>query len=163
MEKCFLSIGSNLGDRKKNLESVAELLGKKGIKVIKSSRIYQTEPVGFKDQEWFFNQVLEIETELEPHKLLAICQDIEKEIGRVKTFRWGPRVIDIDILLCGDLKINDDSLTIPHPRIFERKFVLLPLVEIAPDFEIVTGTGAVKKTIKELLNACGDTAIVRPL
>jgi 2-amino-4-hydroxy-6-hydroxymethyldihydropteridine diphosphokinase len=159
MEKIFLAIGSNVGDRVKNLDKVTELLEKNNVKVVQKSNVYETEPYGYKEQQWFYNQILEAQTDLSPESLLDLCLNIEKEIGRKKTFKWGPRVIDVDILLFGEKIIDQDDLKIPHPFLHARKFVLVPLNEIAPN---VTHAGA-KKTVNELLNECIDTAIVRPL
>ena len=133
----FLALGSNLGDRIDHLNLARkELSGE--VKIIKESGIYETPPWGFVDQPAFLNQVLSAETSLSAHDLLVFVKNIEKQMGRVETFRNGPRVIDIDILLYGDLEIQTSDLTIPHPRMLERGFVLVPLAEIAPQL-IVPG------------------------
>lgn len=108
------------------------LAAQAGIRVISTSSFYETEPVGFRDQGWFVNQVAGIETTLSPFDLLLVTQHIESALGRTRAIRWGPRSIDIDILLYGDLVIDHADLTIPHPRMTERRFVLVPLAEIAP-------------------------------
>jgi 2-amino-4-hydroxy-6-hydroxymethyldihydropteridine diphosphokinase len=127
----YIGIGSNLGDREKNCLRAIELLKAKGITVTKQSSFYETEPWGIKDQPLFINMAVEIKTEIEPRKLLDILKDIEKEIGREETFRWGPRIIDLDILLFDNIVLNEDNLKIPHPLMHERDFVLRPLCEIA--------------------------------
>lgn len=129
----YLGLGSNIGNRLKNLEkALASLAAQSGIRVNSTSSFYETEPVGFRAQGWFINQVVGIETTLPPFELLQVTQHIENTLGRIRAIRWGPRSIDIDILLYGDLVIDHASLTIPHPRMTERRFVLVPLAEIAP-------------------------------
>jgi 2-amino-4-hydroxy-6-hydroxymethyldihydropteridine diphosphokinase len=132
MHICYLSLGSNLGDRAKNLGKAISSLAPKVQPLIQSS-IYQTEPWGYSDQPNFLNQVVKAETTLDPFDLLDHLKATEAQLGRQETFRFGPRLIDIDILLYDDLIVNTPKLTIPHPRIFERAFVLIPLSEIAPD------------------------------
>jgi 2-amino-4-hydroxy-6-hydroxymethyldihydropteridine diphosphokinase len=129
----YIGIGSNLGNRQKNCLRAIELLEKRGTIVKKRSSMYETEPWGVKDQPQFINMAIEIETELEPHELLRILKDVEREVGRGVTFKWGPRIIDLDILLFDDLFLRGDNLQIPHPLMYERDFVLKPLCEIAPD------------------------------
>ncbi|HYA11519.1 MAG TPA: 2-amino-4-hydroxy-6-hydroxymethyldihydropteridine diphosphokinase [Thermodesulfovibrionales bacterium] len=133
MAIAYIGIGSNLGNRQKNCLRAIELLEKKDITVKKRSSMYETEPWGVKDQPQFINMALEVETELEPHELLKILKDVEREVGRGVTFKWGPRMIDLDILLFNDLFLREDNLQIPHPLMHERDFVLKPLCEIAPD------------------------------
>jgi 2-amino-4-hydroxy-6-hydroxymethyldihydropteridine diphosphokinase len=129
---CYLSLGSNLGDRAKNLGKAITSLAPQVQPLIQSS-IYQTEPWGYSDQPNFLNQVVKAETTLAPFDLQEYLKAIEKQLGRQETFRFGPRLIDIDILLYDDLVLDTPKLTIPHPRIHERAFVLIPLAEIAPD------------------------------
>jgi 2-amino-4-hydroxy-6-hydroxymethyldihydropteridine diphosphokinase len=131
--KYFLSLGSNLGDKKKNLKRASRLLKNASIKILRASSFYQTQPVGHADQPWFINQVVEVETDLTPWALLALLQSIEKKIGRTKTVVNGPRLIDLDVLLADDTILDTPGLTIPHPRIAARNFVLVPLSEIAPE------------------------------
>lgn len=126
-------LGSNLGDKKSNLELASEYLGKVG-SITKMSSIYITPPWGKTDQPEFYNQVLSIETTLSAQELLAEIMNIEKLMGRVRQEKWGERLIDIDILYYDDLIIENENLTVPHPGIPERKFTLIPLVELAPDF-----------------------------
>jgi len=131
--EAYIGLGSNLGDRKQNIEKALELLGKTPkIKVCSVSKFYETAPVGFKDQPDFVNAAAKIETTLKPLKLLAVCQSIERRLKRVRTIRWGPRTIDIDILLYGDLITRSDKLILPHPEMHKREFVLKPLNDIAP-------------------------------
>ena len=126
--------GSNIGDRKQQLLKAIDLIGNiKGIKVTKQSSIYETAPIGYTDQPNFLNLCLEIETELSPQQLLKHCLDIEQQLHRVREIRWGPRTLDIDILLYSDNIIETDNLSIPHPRMQERAFVLIPLNDIASD------------------------------
>ena len=133
MSVSYIGIGSNLGIRQENCFRAIEILEKRGIKVQKKSSLYETEPWGVKDQPRFINMVVQIETTLEPNDLLRVLKDIEKEIGRQDSFRWGPRMIDLDILLFNALVLNEKDLQIPHPYLHEREFVLRPLSEIAPD------------------------------
>ncbi|MGA2775443.1 MAG: 2-amino-4-hydroxy-6-hydroxymethyldihydropteridine diphosphokinase [Candidatus Omnitrophota bacterium] len=132
MPICFLGIGSNLGQRRKNIESALERIsGLKNTKIIKLSKIRETEPVGGPGgQKKFLNAVLKIDTQLLPSDLLRKLQKIEKELGRRKAVRWGPRTIDLDILLYGDKIITRKELKIPHPRLMERDFVLKPLLDL---------------------------------
>jgi len=133
-EKVFLGLGSNLGDRQSYLDAACrELAAHPLIRIIQTSSLYETEPVGYQEQGWFLNQVVEIETTLEPKELLSFTQGMENKLGRKRLIRWGPRVIDLDILLYGNSVINTTALIIPHPRMYERQFVLVPLAEIAPD------------------------------
>lgn len=126
---------------------------------MRSSRIYETEPVGLKEQPWFYNIAVCAETKLVPEEVLKAVTAIEQAMGRQDVQRNGPRKIDIDILFYGDKEINMEGLRIPHPRASERNFVLMPMEEIAPDLI----HPVLKKTVRELLKECGDKAIVRPL
>lgn len=130
--RVFLGLGSNLGDRMGNLERGLEILGER-IKLIKVSSIYETEPWGFAEQPSFLNCVVEGETSASPEGVLEILQEAEKRVGRWATFEWGPRVFDADLLFYGNRIMNLPQLTVPHPRIAERAFVLVPMGEIAPD------------------------------
>lgn len=133
MSIAYIGIGSNLGDRVKNCLSAIELMEKEHITVIKRSSIYETEPWGVNNQPLFLNMVIEIETVMNPVELLNILKDIEKKMGRENSYHWGPRIIDLDILLFDNLIVNMDNLIIPHPFLHKRDFVLKPLKEIAPD------------------------------
>lgn len=134
MVKVFLSLGSNLEEREKNIQKALEELKNNSINILKISANYETEPEGYIDQPKFINAAAEIETDLKPLDLLKTLKNIEKKLGRKDTFKWGPRIIDIDILTYGDISVQEKELTIPHPLLKTRKFVLEPLKEIAPDF-----------------------------
>lgn len=127
----YIGIGSNVGDRKVNCRKAIELLAETG-RVLLVSSLYYTEPVGYKEQEDFINAVAAVETDCSPAELLSRCRSIEDRLGRTRTVRWGPRTIDLDILLYGDLIVNEPDLVIPHPLMATRKFVLAPLAEIVP-------------------------------
>lgn len=146
MPTAYIGIGSNLGDREDNCERAIKLLEAGDIKVEKRSSMIETEPWGAEDQPKFINMAVEIETDLEPVELLSLLKKIECEIGRRPAERWGPRIIDLDILLYDDLIIKMPKLEIPHPHIAEREFVLKPLSEIAPD----KIHPVLKKSIKDL-------------
>jgi 2-amino-4-hydroxy-6-hydroxymethyldihydropteridine diphosphokinase len=129
----YLSIGTNMGDREKNLQTAIKLLEKvPEIAIKKLSSIYETDPVGFEDQSRFLNAAIAISTSFSPLELLQFIQKIEKSLGRKREIRWGPRTIDLDILLYNQENIISEQLTIPHPRMFERGFVMIPLLEIYP-------------------------------
>ena len=129
--KIYLGLGSNTGNRRKNIIKATCLINRiKGVTVLKSSRIYKSEPWGYKDQKEFYNSVTCIKTGLKPMELLKQCQKIEKKMGKRKRFKWGPRIIDIDILTYKSQKTNSKILTIPHKYIIHRIFTVLPLFEI---------------------------------
>ncbi len=146
--KVFLSIGSNLGNRKENCLKAIEEIKKISIKIKKISSLYETEPWGIKDQPSFINLAIEVETTISPKELLSAIKEIEKTLERKETYRWGPRTIDIDILLYDNLIIDDNDLKIPHAHMHERDFVLKPLSEIAPD----TIHPVLKKPILQIYN-----------
>lgn len=149
LQVVYLGIGSNMGEREENCLRAVGLLGENGLVAGKTSSIYETEPWGVSAQPRFKNMAVEIETDLSPGEILNILKNIEKKMGRApSTEKWGPRIIDIDILLLGDMVIRGEGLEIPHPRMHERRFVLLPLSEIAPG-AVHPPTG---KTIRELLS-----------
>ncbi|RPI37880.1 MAG: 2-amino-4-hydroxy-6-hydroxymethyldihydropteridine diphosphokinase [Nitrospiraceae bacterium] len=127
----YIGLGSNLGDRHKNCLRAIELLKQNGLSVTRQSSMYETEPWGLTGQPEFVNMAVETETELAPEPLLALLKKIEKDMGRRDIVRWGPRIIDLDILFYDDITMNTDALTIPHPLLHEREFVLRPLSEIA--------------------------------
>ncbi|HLG23706.1 MAG TPA: 2-amino-4-hydroxy-6-hydroxymethyldihydropteridine diphosphokinase [Candidatus Nanoarchaeia archaeon] len=155
MPQAFIGVGSNLGDKEQNIKkAVSEI--KKISKTIKLSSLYKTEPVGFKEQDWFLNCALEIETKLAPADLLKSLKEIEKKMGREKTFKNGPRIIDLDMLFYGNTVLKNKTLKIPHPKIRERKFVLVPLNEIAPDFI----HPKLKKKVNDLLKETKDKSEV---
>jgi 2-amino-4-hydroxy-6-hydroxymethyldihydropteridine diphosphokinase len=133
---CYVGIGSNLGDTLSNCRDAAgRIETKSGIELLKKSALYKSEPIGNRDQDWFLNGVVEFRTALTPHILLQVFQEIEEAMGRTRTnVRWAPRVIDIDILFYGQEIIDDETLIIPHPELHKRRFVLVPLCEIAASF-----------------------------
>ncbi|MBN1898060.1 MAG: 2-amino-4-hydroxy-6-hydroxymethyldihydropteridine diphosphokinase [Spirochaetes bacterium] len=145
----YLSLGSNIGDREKNIINALRLLKIKGIPITKMSSLYESEPVGIEDQPWFYNMVIKISSSLQPDKILKIVKDIEAEIGRMWTTKWGPRVIDIDILFYEDQIVNMENLVIPHKEFHNRDFVLVPMVEIEPDFI----HPVLKKSIEDILES----------
>jgi GTP cyclohydrolase-4 len=128
----YLGLGTNMGDRQANLEQALGLIGER-LHIDRVSSVYETEPVGYEDQPSFLNAVCRVTTDIGPLQLLSLVKGIEAGMGRVPNFTNGPRPIDIDIILYGDLVMVDPELTIPHPRMGERAFVLVPLMEIAPD------------------------------
>ncbi len=150
----YLSLGSNLGDRAQNLHNAISFLSPK-VQSIRQSSIYETEPWGYADQPPFLNMVVKGETDLEPMDLLNALKEIEVSMGRQETFRFGPRLIDLDILFYDQLILDSPTLTIPHPRIIERAFVLIPLAEIDPDYY----HPVLKKTVQELKNAVDASSI----
>jgi len=183
----YIALGSNLGDREANLTEAIERIKKLGLRIEKVSSIYETEPVGGRDQPWFLNQVIEIEfikvalpdelkladesaeCAIQAEALLSKLLEVEQSMGRVRTFRNGPRLIDIDLLFFGDRVIanpkeEDEMLRgrteifVPHPRMHHRRFVLEPLCEIAPDFV----HPVLKSTCRELLTRVDDDSLVRP-
>jgi 2-amino-4-hydroxy-6-hydroxymethyldihydropteridine diphosphokinase len=147
----YIGLGSNMGDKLAACRRALELLSRAG-RVTRVSPFYCTEPVGYPDQETFLNAVAELETELSPLALLAACHVIEEELGRDRMFRWGPRTIDLDILLYGDQVVNTGELTIPHALMSARRFVLTPLNELAP----LAVHPVSKKTVSRLLEELDD-------
>ena len=135
MPKVYLSLGSNVGDREANLRRAIAALPPAGVQVQQVSSTYETEPVDYLDQPWFLNCVLEAETDLKPPALLEALRSIESQLGNKKEFAKGPRKIDLDILLYGDETIATPELEVPHPRMLQRRFVLTPLAELAPELK----------------------------
>lgn len=156
MSSVYLGLGTNLGDRKENLRRAVQVIASK-MKVREQSSIYETAAWGYTDQPDFLNQVIQVETDLTPLRLLNFLKKTEVELGRVENFRYGPRQIDIDILFYDDLVKNTKRLQIPHPRIPERAFVLVPLNEIAPALK----HPVLGETVAELLEEVPDKAGVR--
>ncbi len=133
MKIAYLGLGSNLGDRKKFLQEALQKLEGNGLRLLKVSSLYETEPMGFVGQGWFLNLCAQVETTLFPKQLLQRTQRVEREMGRRRTMKNGPRNIDIDILLFGNAVVETTELRIPHPRYRERRFVLAPLAELQPN------------------------------
>jgi 2-amino-4-hydroxy-6-hydroxymethyldihydropteridine diphosphokinase len=147
VKTAFLALGSNLGDRKANLRAAVERLASTrtgNIAIERVSAIYETAPVGVTAQPDFYNLVVEIRTDLPPRELLRECLAVESSLGRVRTERWGPRTIDVDVLWYEGASLEETDLTLPHPRMLERSFVLTPLAEIAPNLLLGGKTVAVR-------------------
>jgi len=147
MPKIYIGFGSNLGNKKNNIKSAIGLLKEK-CKILKASNLYRTEPLYLKNQDWFLNAAAECLTDLEPEDLLDFLKSVEKKIGRVKTIKHGPRIIDLDILFYGDKIINEKDFIVPHPKLHERLFVLVPLNELCSEFI----HPVFKKSVKELIS-----------
>lgn len=153
----YLGLGSNVGDRKAQLQFAVSALNAGGIPVWKSASLYWTQPRDLEDQPWFLNTVIEVRTLLEPDALIQECLKIERKAGRVRDVAKGPRPLDIDILLYRNRIVDSPDLTLPHPRYRERRFVLVPMVELAPGLaDPVSGL-----TMSQLLDLCPDTGEVR--
>lgn len=132
--RAFIGLGSNVGQRRENIERAIELLGSSPeVAVLQRASWYETEPVGLEEQRWFINTAVEVETELAPRELLRRLKEIEGTIGRRERGRWGPREVDLDLLLQGDLIIEEETLVLPHPQLHRRRFALEPLCELAPE------------------------------
>jgi len=160
MNKVFLGIGTNLGDRSANLQEAISKINEIIGSVLSSSSVYETEPWGFLAEEQFYNMVAEVETKLSPSGLLGAILMIETLLGRVRTGKqYTSRNIDIDILFYNDLIMNEEALKIPHHHLHERKFVLVPLCEIAPQLV----HPVINKTIAELLGLCDDKCNIRKI
>jgi 2-amino-4-hydroxy-6-hydroxymethyldihydropteridine diphosphokinase len=160
MTQAYLGIGSNVGERRSFCRrAVAQLDASRGLDVVATSRLYETSPVGGPPQRSFVNLVCKVETGLDAQELLETCKSIERRLGREPSeMRWGPRVIDIDILTFGDEKLNEPGLEIPHPRMTMRRFVLVPLLEIDPDVSDPWGT----RYADWLDEAEGDVVLLEP-
>jgi len=157
---CFIGIGSNVADPVSNcLESIERISLFSHIRITKKSSLYRTEPVGLKEQEWFVNGVIEIKTKYTATTLLKVLQQIEKDMGRIREERWGPRTIDLDILFYGQEVIKEKDLSVPHPELHKRRFVLIPMYEVAP-YVIHPAFGI---SIKGLLNRLQDESRVEVL
>lgn len=150
MSRAYIGLGSNQGERLENLRSgVNGLVMAEDVVVVGKSSVYDSEPVGLRDQPDFLNAVVGVETTLDPYELLSLLHKVELGHGRQRITRWGPRTLDLDILLFGDLEQDDPKLLIPHPRLKERRFVMEPLLEVDPDVRLPDGT-PVRKLLEEL-------------
>lgn len=152
----ILALGSNMGDKAANISRALSLIEDRGdVRVVARSRDFRSEPWGKTDQDWFVNACAAVMTDLAPHALLDRCQEVEARMGRVRAERWGPRIIDVDILVHRAGEFHDDRLSLPHPRTTERAFVLVPLADIAPD--LVIAGKSVSRWLDEI-----DTGVVQP-
>lgn len=158
MAVVYLGLGSNIGDREANIAEAVDRLKVK-VSIEQVSSLYETEPVGYENQPDFLNAVCRGATDLAPHGLLAFVKQVEKDLGRTPTVRYGPRSIDVDILFYDDVVMHTPDLTIPHPRLHKRAFVLVPLTEIAPDL----GHPVLDKTVRQLLASLTDRHGVRKI
>ncbi len=157
VKRIYLSLGSNMGDREENIARAIAALPSQGLRVTHKSSLYETEPVDVRKQAWFLNCVVEAETELMPRQLMQALLEIERALGRIRRVPKGPRLIDMDILLFGSSIMQTPELEIPHPRMAERRFVLIPFNEIAP----TAHHPVLKKTIAQLLEDTQDRSQVR--
>ena len=156
----YIGLGSNVGEKAYQCnKAVTEILKGDHHRLLAKSSLYRTQPVGYASQDWFVNGVIEIETDLDPHALLRFLRDVETRLGRTKTFRWGPRAIDLDILFFDEREVKTEELQIPHPLLHRRKFVLIPLVEI--DRNLIHPV--LKKTVRQLLEDLDEDQIVEKL
>jgi len=145
MENSYIGVGSNQGDSIGIIKKALKLINRvSSVKVARVTPLYKTQPLGYTNQPWFYNTAAELEVDITPFQLLDELQEVEKELGRVRTIRWGPRTIDLDILLFGDRAIKHARLIIPHPRMLERAFVMVPLAQLIP-YKIIEGS-----TVKEI-------------
>ena len=152
----FVALGTNLGDRERNLARGVEGLAEHGLRITARSSVYETEPVGGPAQGSYLNAVVRAETGMDARGVLASCLEVERDVGRVRGVRNAPRTLDLDLLLYGDLVVHGRGLTVPHPRMHERRFVLVPLREIAPDAR----HPGLDLTVAELAAACSDPSAV---
>ncbi len=157
MGRVFVSLGSNIGDRLGFLQKAVDALGHaSGFKVKAASAVYETEPVGKKDQPRFLNAAVELDSLLSPDSVLVRLKQVERAVGRTPSQKWGPREIDLDLIFVGNLVVESPILTLPHPEVAARRFVLTPLAEIAPDFVDPLRD----LTLRELLSRCPDVCEV---
>jgi 2-amino-4-hydroxy-6-hydroxymethyldihydropteridine diphosphokinase len=157
LKTVYLSLGSNIGDREEMLRSALEAMPAAGVEVVRTSSLYETEPQDFRDQPWFLNMVAECRTELFPVQLLRRLQKIEATLGRKRTVAKGPRTVDIDIIFYGNAVVRSSTLEIPHPRFRERRFVLAPLAELAPDLR----DPVTRRLVAELLGGTSGQGLRR--
>ncbi len=154
---CFVGVGSNMDDpAEQSLKALERVSGTDGVKLLRRASLYRTEPIGSPDQDWFINTIVEIRTVLTARELLMALQDIENSMGRIRNEKWGPRTIDLDILLYGQEVIQEKDLCIPHPELHKRRFILEPLCEIAP-YVIHPAFGV---SVRGLMDRLEDKSIV---
>ncbi|MDR7002265.1 2-amino-4-hydroxy-6-hydroxymethyldihydropteridine diphosphokinase [Neobacillus niacini] len=154
----LISLGSNMGNRYDYLSNaIKQLINNPKIKLVNCSSVYETDPVGYEDQDLFLNMVMEIKTNYSAHELLEICLKTEQQLGRKREIKWGPRTIDLDILMYNQENIETENLIVPHPRMHERAFVIVPLLEIHPDM-IIPG---MEKPLQTSLDELPDKEGVR--
>jgi 2-amino-4-hydroxy-6-hydroxymethyldihydropteridine diphosphokinase len=153
----YLLLGSNLGERSEILFQACEKISRTVGKIVTYSSVYETEPWGNHQQPWFYNQALTVDTSLSAFEIISAAMEIEKSCGRERQERWGPRMLDIDLLMYGQEIYQTDELTLPHPRLPHRKFTLVPLAEIAPQLV----HPVLRITVEEMLQACTDRLTVR--
>jgi len=155
----YIGFGSNVGDGIRNCRRAIEAVGSDSrIRLVQRSPLYRTEPVGKRDQDWFINGVAAVETPMTPGELLGFLLSIEDRMGRIRKEKWGPRIIDLDILFYGDMVLDEYNLQIPHPRLQERRFVLVPLNDIAPDLI----HPVFRQTVSQLLSGLKSEELVLP-
>ncbi|MCM3667078.1 2-amino-4-hydroxy-6-hydroxymethyldihydropteridine diphosphokinase [Mesobacillus subterraneus] len=156
--KAYIALGSNMGDRLDYLKkAILHLESHENITVVNTSSIYETDPVGYTNQDQFLNMAIQVMTSLKPFELLDVCLNIEEQLGRKREMRWGPRTLDLDILVYNQENIETEKLTLPHPRMSERAFVILPLLEIDPNIMLPT----MKEPLKSCLQSIPDKEGVR--
>ena len=156
----YLGLGANLGDRLANLQAAVDLLRREErMRVVASSRVWETEPVGGPEQPEYLNAVLRVETDRSPRELLDACLGVEAELGRVRAERWGPRTIDVDVLLYDERTVDEPDLVVPHPRLAERAFVVLPLLELEPDPILPDG----RRLVEQRIDVSGVVPFAPPL
>jgi 2-amino-4-hydroxy-6-hydroxymethyldihydropteridine diphosphokinase len=147
--RAYLALGSNLGDRLAFMQRALDTMrAEPSVDVVSVSNVYETDPVGGPEQGAFLNAVVAIDTDLDPNALLALAQRLERDAERVRTERWGPRTLDVDILLYDDIRLDDPNLTIPHPRMWERGFVLVPLRDVAPHLVSANAVAATAEGVR---------------
>jgi 2-amino-4-hydroxy-6-hydroxymethyldihydropteridine diphosphokinase len=160
--RAVLSVGSNMGDRLAHLQGALDLLVARGISIVAVSSVYRTAPVGGPDQDDFLNAIAIVESSLTPHDLLAVCLDIEARHDRVREVRWGPRTLDVDVIDISDVAVDDDALTVPHPRAHERAFVCVPWLEVDPEAAIAGRGIATLQMDASGVHRCDDLTLVVP-